>query len=384
MVQSHIKAELLSYGVRLSESARLKFGHPYLRKRRFYGNPDELLTGSSELPQEIILLPSMSVVNGLFRNSSPWSLSVIDGEFVVCKNDAIISAVTFPIEPLYYSLKTKSGVQVNSIVTFLFGHALGIFVNTTCRFASQGNPCKFCSISANEQRPDNAMHWLSAETVSEALSIALDNDNGFVDCIFISGGNFDLDFDDNFSYYSDIAIAAKKVCSYKNRDIEVTLNVFPPKTIDLLEKLKNRAINLLISTEVFEEDNYNFYCPGKAMAYSRDALNKILRASVEILGNKRVYSFAIQGLESDTILLEGVKAYSEMGVCTIVHILHPDPNTYAHKANIPIPSPERILYVAQQVSEIYGKYDFNTSSIYGGRSSLDKESSMHIIEIRSR
>ncbi len=375
------KAELLSHGFRMSEEAVALFGSPYLYKRRAYGNMDDEHFIHMNVPQEVILLPDGLVTGVILKEDSPWMIDWQGGAYALCRPGYEPLELTFSRTPSFYGMETRGGARVESVLTFMFNHTLGIFVNTSCYFATPERHCRYCSIRCNAARPDDILRQLDMRTTLEAVETAIKNDGGTVNSIFISGGNF-TDFDKNFMYYATLALAVQRLVDLYRDDIKVTLNVFSPETTSLLETLGGSGMNLLLSTEVFSEEGFKRFCPGKSAVLPKPKLKATLQKALEVLGENHVYSIVIHGLESDESLLSGVRDYADMGVCTIVNELHLDPGTELVDMNIRPPQPESMLSVAREVEGVYARCGFNSAQAYGGRSSFDREQSLRLFTKR--
>ena len=375
-----LKAEVLSYGVRISKNALNNFSLPYLIKRRAYGNPDEESITKREIPQEFIFQPDNIIANIIIKETSPWTIEY-DGvyylynEITKCKYN-----ITFTETPSFYGMKTNEGEDIESILTFIFGHSLGVFVNSSCYFSLKGKQCHYCSIDSNQARPNNIKKILERNSTLEALKTAIVNDDkGLINSIFISGGVFEVN-DSNWLYYAELAIEAEKLIKKLNKNIVVTLNVFSPKDEQIIDILRYSDINILVSTEIFDKELFKKICPGKSEQLTKKHLCKVLDKYVSVLGqNNRVFSIVIQGLEEMASLRDGIISYAERGVCTIVNVLHLDTGTELLLKGVTVPSPQQVLEIAKYTSDIYNRYGFNSSIAYGGRSSFDREASIGLI-----
>lgn len=370
-----IKAELLSYGMQITDAALQVFSLPYLGKRRAYSNTDSKDYFHVNIPQEVILLPERIVVGVTINHSSPWVIDHRTGEFcLVNQKTDEIATISFTLHPPFYGLEVEPGILVEHVLTYIFGHSLGIFVNSSCYFATPERHCRYCSIKCNGARPKDNVKVLNAQLIAKAVDLALQHDGGLFDSIFISGGNFN-DFDANFARYVDIAKAVMDCVRRSGKQVRVMLSVFPPKDKKLLDLLRDTGIDVLLGTEAFSEKAYATFCPGKSKVLSKARLYDTLAYAVSVLGKGHVYSIVIHGLEDDETVICGVERYAQMGVGTIVNVLHMDPGTEINNMNVSIPSPQSILTVTKAVAKIYAQYGFDTHQAYGGRSSFDAECS---------
>lgn len=373
-----LKAQLLSAGLRITQAALAGLPEDCLSKRRAYGNPDMTSILGVRIPQELVLEPMGIIVGVAVREESAWVLDYVEGQHVILAPGYEPTRVRFTRTPAFYGAPIDDAHTVENILTYVSGHYLGLFVNTACYFARKDHQCKYCSIRCNAGRPEDNVKVIAPELAVKAVSKALQLDRKNVDLVFISGGNFS-DYDRNFLYYSDLAMAIRAKLDEIAPEIQVVLNVFPPEDLALLDRLEGKNINVLVSTEVFSPEGYGYYCPGKSKVLTKPRLYQVLRRYVQLLGEGRVYSIVIQGLESDESLIQGIQEYAQMGVCTVVNVLHVDPDTEIAKEGITRPTPGSILKVARALQAVYQAHGFRTENIYGGRNSFDRECSMGLI-----
>lgn len=375
------KAHVLHYGVRLSQVAKDKFSSDFLLKRRVYSNYDDDDYLDINVPQEIIFPESGIVATVILKNSSPWIVDYYNNKFFLIHDgsDNLKKQVCFFPVPPFYGKKLKNGNLVEQYVTKLFGHSIGVFGSTNCFFAQQGKVCKFCSISANQGRPKDTCSRIDVSCILEAVKIAVSCDYTIND-IFISGGVITNNFDNNFIYYSNLAILVKKLLLSLGKKIEVTLNTYPPCNLELIDRLHGSGIAVMVSIETIRDDTRSFICPGKSVIFNSIGVDNILKKFVSAVGYGRVLAFVIQGLEDAETLIHGVQHFAALGACIVVHVLHVDPGTWVYSQNIVPPLPDEIIKITQRVSKIYHLHKFDSSILYGGRSSLDMEASRYSFE----
>ena len=374
-----MKALVLHQGFRMTDSAQNAIGSGYLLKRRVYSNYDDSNFLLEAVPPEIVFPKSGIVATAILKNSSPLVVDYQEGRFLMYneETDSEKTEVNFLKRPPFYGKRISNGNLVESYVTKLFGHSLGIFAKTGCLFARQGKVCKFCSISANQGRPKDICRNADVSAILEAVEKAVILDDSIND-VFISGGVGTDDFDENFVFYSDLAIAIKEKLISLEKSVEVTLNTYPPRDLKLIDRLENTGIAVMISLETVDDEMRSFICPGKSELFSEIVVDNLLKKLVSVVGYGRVLTFLIQGIEDDRVILKGVERLAKMGVCAVVHILHVDPGTWVSEQNMSVPDPDRILAVAREASRIYRKYSLNSAVLYGGRSSLDGEYSEQV------
>lgn len=372
-----IKAELLSCGLSLANELYENFGPPYLEKRRGYGNQDPLELRNKTIPQEIYL-GSPSIVAAInVRHSSPWILTHEDDNFLVSnKSDDRKIKVSFPLRPNFYDKKISSGQNVNQIITLYGGKSLAIFVYGTCSLVAIGKPCHYCSIDPNRTKPNDFEQVVKPWQLEEALKQALEDCPPEVNQVMINGGNFP-DLDKSFTYYAELAQVADKVIKDMGKPIDLHLIVFPPQNLELLNLLKDTSVGIAMNTEVFDPLLFEKYCPGKTNTLGQENLFKALKKAVNVLGEGRVFSILVGGLEPHESLKKGLDFLANKGVTPVVNVFHPDPQTPLEA--FPAPQPEEILRMGKALQETFSTNSFMTPFYKDcGRNSLDNEAYMNL------
>lgn len=371
------KAQLLHYGVSLSDSAiqQIRKGD-YLGKRRVYSNYDEDTFFDIEVPPELFFTDSKFPATAIFKKDSPWTIIYENGCFYMTSSmyPDYSKEIVFLKKPSFYGKLLHNGDSVEQYVSKLFGHSLGVFASTHCYFAETNQVCKFCSIKANQGRPQDVCPRADVSLVVEAVEIAVQDDEN-LDDVFISGGVINGDYDKNFLWYCELAKAIKQRLYELGKSIEVTLNTYPPKHLELVENLRDTGIVAMISIETVDDGLRKKICPGKSILFNELGIKNIFQKFVDAVGYGKVLAFVIEGIEDEETILRGVDEYGAMGVSLVVHVLHVDPGTWIEEQNMKSPNPQTILDTAQKVAAIYHKNRLDTSVYYGGRSSLDGESS---------
>lgn len=292
-----MKVEILSHGINLTDSLFDRFSkpHPFITKRRGYGNQDPLEMRSKIIPQEIYIGSPLIVGAVNVRYDSPWELTFENNEFLLKNTEYLRSVnVSFPLRPKFYDLQISSGQNVNQIITLYGGKSLAIFVYGTCSLVAQKKPCHYCSIDPNRTKPNDFETVVKPGQLEEALTIALENSPEEVNQVMINGGNFP-DLDKSFSYYCELAQVADKVIKRLNKKVELHLIVFPPSNLSLFDKLRDTNVCVSMNTEVYDPTLFKKYCPGKTDTLGQTNLFKALDKAVDILGKGRVYSILVGG-----------------------------------------------------------------------------------------
>ena len=368
-----VKAELLHHGVTLSPAFASRYGAPYLAKRRAYGNADPREFRESVIPQEMFLLPTKLVCAVTIRPRSPWLLDWTDDDgFAICRvADGDRYPVDFPRTPAFYDRALSTGETVKNVVTLYGGASLGVFAYGRCRLVDIGKPCGYCSISQNRNLGVDFIDVVSETRIEEALSLALEDEACPITQVMVNGGNFP-DQDKSFSHYARLARAAQRAVEASNRDVEVHLIVYPPRDLGRLAELSGTGISVAMNYEVCDPDLFRKYCPGKTVYGGQKHIAAALKRAVKELGEGRVYSILVGGLEPLQSLERGMDELADDGVTPIVNVFHADPETPLESH--PVPDPNEIRAIGLALQGVYRLHEFARPFYRDcGRNSIDTE-----------
>ncbi len=371
--QVKAKAQILSSGVHLTDSVLDNFGHPYLEKRRAYGNQDPINLRSRTIPQELRLQPQDLVVAASVRYSSKNVLD-FDGEkyFVTMGENGERVNVDFSLRPEFYDYVMSTRQKVSQVITLYGGHSLGIFVYGDCAHARSGEACHFCSVAQNRSKGTDFVDVIKPVHVKEALSLALQDTRTDIRQVMINGGNF-IDLDKNFGHYLKIVKAAREAIDHVGRCVDLHLIVSPPNDLALIDQLADFDLSVAMNTEVYEPDSFKRFCPGKARIIGQDQIYRGLSRATKVLGEGRVYSIFVGGLESLDSLEKGLNNVSNIGVVPVINVLHIDPETPLATSEVKQPSADYIMSAGKLLQSIYTTYGYKPFYDNCGRNSLDTE-----------
>ncbi len=367
-----VKAELLSYGVQLTAAALKNYGKPYLVKRKAYGNSDPLSLVAAALPQEMYVTQSQLVCAVNIRHASPWAIDWNDEQFVLIRK-GLANAVplAFPKHPRFYDNKDDTGFAPAAVVTLYGGAALGIFVYGDCTLVTRKQACHYCSIEPNRARSSEFLAVISPLDVEKAIRMSLAVDEGQIKQIMLNGGNFP-DLDKSFSYYISIVQAARRAVDLSGKNIPIHLIAFPPRNLRLLKEIADFDVEIAFNTEVFNENLFEKYCPGKFSDGGHKLLFSAMEEAVKQIGKGRVFSIFVGGLEPLESLNRGMEFVAELGVTPVVNVFHADPETPL--ANHQVANSAEIMAMGKALQTIYRKHEI-LEPFYAecGRNSIDYE-----------
>lgn len=210
------------------------------------------------------------------------------------------------------------------------------------------------------------------ETLREATQVALQEDVQQIKGIMLVGGNLPNE-DENFQTLLDLAAAieAEEVLSMGSPVLEIHIATMPPRDLKLIQNAGRYNVRLSMNLEVYDDQLFEKYCPGKSAFYGRESLKKAVVRAAEILPYGRAHSILIAGLEPVESTIAGILFLAEHGVAPIVNVFHNDYGTVLqhHKR----PSTDELLTIGRALQEVYQKYSFTPYWNGCGRNSIDYE-----------
>jgi hypothetical protein len=369
MPSIEIKAQILSHGLALDEHALRHYGPPFLEKRRAYGNQDPFAIRNRIIPQELYLLPERLVAAVNVRPSSPLRLLYDEGRFHVSNGTEVDVSVDFPLRPQFYDAIMTSGQRVSQIITLYGGASLAIFGFGDCDLVQRDEACQYCSIGQNRTVEKDFPRVVKPADVEESIALALSHD-AVPRQVMLNGGNLP-DMDDSFRYYASLASAARRAIDASGKDVPLHLIVFPPRELDLLRLLVDLDVSVAINMEVFDPLLFERLCPGKQRLGGHSHILNALEAAVKVLGDKKVFSIVVGGLDNLKDLETGLRSLADRGISPVINVFHPDPGTPLE--SLSTPSPEVILRMGRMLQAVYCSNEFRPFYDGCGRNSLDTE-----------
>jgi len=331
---STLKTELLCLGAK----AKIK---RHLRK-----------TGAGPAGGSYFILPNGSVVQipvvGRFVQNSPFSITEDSDVLFLSKNDERVCELQGVPTPQFYQLNTSDGIPMWKIALIHGVDCLATTVDQTCVHWRHNLQCDFCGIELSLKH-HRSIKRKSPEQLIEVIQAARAEKRA---------NHITLTIGTQPGADRGANVLLETTRSIKEQiDIPIHVQVEPVDETNLL-KLKDSGVDTLgIHIETCDPEVFRKVCPGKALL-DFEYYEKMWGHAVNIFGKNQVSSFVIIGLgESDESILNGAKWMASIGVIPFVVPLRPIPETPLENA-IP-PSPERMVYLYDEINRILKENDLN-------------------------
>lgn len=368
-----LKLHILSKGIAFEAGFLEHFAKDFsqMEKRRVYDDTDDpQLERVTRIPQEFYLGDVVVAVN--YRQTSPWKLTYVKGKYRLLGKNGTDVRVTFPPRPRFFEKVTTGGIRCGNVANLYGGASLAFFTPSICYYFNDGHECKFCSLKSNRDSQHTFVSIITPSLAASVLAIALETDADVLTQIMLVGGNLS-NYDKGFQKHLDIALALdeQQATLPDEHRLQTHLVTMPPRDFGMFDALKGLNVRITMNLEIFDTKQFEITCPGKARFYGRQPLMRALEYAVNSIGEKRVYSTLIAGLEPVDSTVTGINYLASIGVTPIVNVFHNDRGSGYEKHSCPTYEDLAIIAHAQQ--EVYQKYKLVPFWNGCGRNALDFE-----------
>lgn len=250
----------------------------------------------------------------------------------------------------------------------------------------EGHPCKFCDLHPKEKDEKvtrlslNTLHkyhtenewWiLQKEDMIKNIVYSLKR---VLEC-FSKKECFIFFMAGNLSTSKMVWKIALEVLESISKEIDLTkytnyLNIAPHNSIESLINAKKYGIKFVqYNIEVFNEEKFRNYCPGK-LEYKK--FRNKLQEAVTIMGKGKVRSNIVFGLENFQDTIKGAEEFAKEGIVVDYSVFQPKRGTALEKMEAP--KFEEVDRFTKMLVEIYKQNDFEPIfSALSSRSSIINE-----------
>jgi len=281
-------------------------------------------------------------VNSEFVLNSPYLIKQTERGTGLFKNGRFLCHVKVVTRPKFYDFFTTDGIPYWKIALLHGTDCLATSVIQTCMLWDTSKRCKFCGIQISLQNGTTIKVKKPHHLAEVALKAKV------LDCV----SHVVLTTGSHSSPYSEISVLAKSTKAIKETTgLPVHVQCLPPKDVSLLLELKNAGVDTIgLHVESFDKRVLSLIAPFKA-TIGYDIYEKAWKAAVKIFGVNQVSSFIIVGLgETDESIIAGCEKLSDLGVYPFLVPFRPIPDSLM--ANVPPPSPDRMIKLYEKVSDI--------------------------------
>ena len=292
-------------------------------------------------------------------SQSPYGVSRdrTTGNAFLTKDGQIISPLTFPSQPKFYSLQTADGIPYSKIALLHSKSVLATTVLQTCiRYENRKTACQFCAIGQS-LAGDRTIAQKTPQQLAEVAAAAVRLD-GISNIVMTTGTPNTTDR--GAAYLAECAKAIKARVS-----VPIQAQCEPPDDFKWFETMKAAGIDTLgMHLEAADPEVRARIMPGKAKV-PLSYYFKAFAAAVETFGRGQVNTYLLAGLgDSKQTLISIGKQLINIGVYPFVVPFVPIVGTpLAHYAP---PTSEFMFELYQTLGELLREANLLSSDMKAG------------------
>lgn len=357
---ARLKLKLLLNGIRIDDSAYYGLGDIYKEYQYGYNDSNWIKQVKRQVIPSELVLPGQIVVAPHLRPSSPYIIKRVDDKMYVVdeKKNETLSIVDYLPRPKIWDIKLSDGSSLKEYLNVYGANCLNLFIVANCDFWVEGRPCVFCSLQPTQNLHKEVVVNKSLEKIEEAVQLAFENDEN-LDWMIITGGSLKDRKLENKRYYDVLRIIQKYVPARWNGKIKGNAALLPTNNEKDLENLFETGIeHPSFNMEVWGENLFKSYCPGKEKYASFNSLLETYKKAVKIWGIGQVWCNFVGGISPINDLKDGFRYMADLGVVPGANIFHLDPKAVGVKLGLTEPSEEYVIEMYECLSSLYKEYDY--------------------------
>lgn len=290
-----VKVEALRRGVNLTPEACEKANRAY-SKTYFIFAQDRSESKDLNTRPHFFIIPPDSSCQLRYDPQSPYSIEIIENEFVFCENHKPVLKVDIPPAHKLYQTTLKDGTPLKQVMGILVGDGAFACVLDGCYWKNELY-CGYCDtvphlIEHKKQNPNYIFHK-KPEQIAEAYEMCWDAGLTHMN---ITGGAIP----DRYQGKTDAEfyIEYLEAISSRRKFPQNFGIAFIAKTWDELKRIHATGIKIVaMNLEVWEPGLFAKICPGKDRVIGRDRWIQSLIDAVDIFGEGNVVTNFVAGVE---------------------------------------------------------------------------------------
>jgi Radical SAM superfamily len=339
-----LKADLLVEGVNASAQALLGLGTEFKEQNHGLFGWDFVDHQDLALPDDF-LLEDGTVVQYRHHPGSPYTIEFRDRVRVIVRGEEVLDTVAFIGRPRFYGSTTSEGAVMRQIGQIGGEDCFFVCYQNYCSHFAREEQCAFCNLVSTKKTYHSVLSKKEVKDIGDVAAAAFAE--GKYKHILLTGGCF--------SHEKEVALVARIVDSIRDALGTDTVpgTILPSATTkeeDLRRYHETGIGAIAYSMEIWDEDLYRGFCPGKAKTTSHDEFTDAIERAVRIFGEGNVYGVLVMGLEPGRSFLEGIRVLSGLGANVVPFVWSPNPGSLleGHRA----PSGRWYAEVVQEAAEI--------------------------------
>lgn len=347
------KFEMLVCGVRNNEELFRRYSDSFKEEHYAFDNGNWGISKDIMTPTEIIF-PGGIVSKLHIRPDSPLHIEENSGTLLLCENGKELSEFRFLPRPNFWKYSTRNGIPAKRLAHIYGLNCLNFNIFSGCEFHSAGEGCLFCSVTSTVDKKSPVVVRKTPEDLADICRLASEHDKP--EYIIITGGSY-FDTDKEFASHMAVIEAVRKNLPWGGR-LRGNVSMMPPKDSSRLYELyANGVDNPSFNIEVWPEEAFTKFCPGKQKHVGFGKIISSLIQLVKYYGPGCVWSNFVAGLVPAENIKAGFQFMAENGIVPGANIYHAEVNSVIGRSigNIKC---DYIRGVYSFAAELYRKYNY--------------------------
>lgn len=356
-----LKVTLLSQGLHVHDSMYETFG----KTHRLSRDPRSCNT--------IFLGDNVPVYLARIGEEAKFHLTVSQGKPTLTYNGEVVTEVSLPGKTSFYGQQTTNGIPFGYLAVLQSLDMLAFSYLWPCELAKSIKQCRFCHCGNFTSQMVQANTWQDFEfpvqDIVDVVRYAVEEDPGAKILQLTAGSTFRPD--EEIKRYAIILNEIQKQVGLEKVDGGI-LFLTPPKDPTILDQLIDAgAGRLAFDMDIWDENLFKKYCPGKAEYTMRKRHLDALLYIAEKYGPNRACSVLVAGLEPLESLIEGATFLAEHGIVPLTSPWMP-----IGVANPDLPEPPGLDYyrtLRKEVARLYTKHALEAPGTVGSSVCLSRD-----------
>lgn len=248
--------------------------------------------------------------------TDPWVIDYIEGSFWLMKGSEPFEEVNPLPKPLYYDVKTSSGLPMQYVGVAKPSDAVIFVPYRHCHYSNTQEQCRFCDMDYNTRLQMKLGRGFTTrstpEDIYETTAEILKEEGRWRHFCLTGGSDPRRGYEGEFDFYLSCAKAVQRAFRDKQpgRERIPLYIVLSPYSKEQFVRFREEAgvTRYAPNMEVWDPEKFPLQCPGKTKGMGREKWIERMLQAVEVFGEGNVESAFVTG----TIMAPSPYGYSEI------------------------------------------------------------------------
>ena len=346
-----VKMEILFHGISFDIDLFEHYDGEFYDNQFVYGQTSKNVTSKHRFPQVILLAPKINSAL-LRRDDSPYHLEREERQFILYRENELITDIGLPERPAYFGRMLSDGTPVENILAVAGESTPGFFLSPDCYYFRNGKPCAFCSMKGTRSTVGKHMAMtFNPDQIRECIAIVENTKWRDVPIYSVTTGSCETDE----QFVQEIIRPIEVMHDAMAKPTDIHLLTHPPKEKELLYRLKEAGVtSIAFNLEVYDRDLMHTICPGKFDCFGYDEWWSALEDARKVWGDWKVFCGLVWGLEPKESTIRGNHEIASHSINVASNIFHADPCSVMR--DHPHLQTECIRAIGEDLAKLYAQY----------------------------